>query len=310
MSDGSHIIYQEVPRDFRTEIPNIVFELLESGEISPTDFILYSTYRRIAGEHGACWVGTRGLEKKTGLSHPTIKKSKKNLSRKFELLGGKSLIEITPCDRKKEQADTVTIIDIWPENYRFFKKRLTCENLGHTGVKKYGTRVCKNMAQKKEPLKKEPYKNPPLSSPQENKKEEEEIKTYKILEDTILSLNQKRRLSTEYTEEQVNHAIQIAKKHKIKKSLMGMIISIIEHPEKWEEEENNSPKEKALKYNIDLHKLHPKLAKKNEESIQKGILFILSKTGMEQISLNSSYFDSDMKIAIKFLENHQTQSRI
>jgi hypothetical protein len=158
MSDSSRVIYQEVPRDFRTEIPNIVFELLEAGEISPNDLILYSVYRRIAGEHGACWVGTRGLEKKTKLSHPTIKKSKNNLSRKFDMLGGKSLIEITPCNRKKEQADTITIIDIWPENYAFFKKRLTCENSGHTGVKKEGTRVCKDTVQKNEQSKKEPYK--------------------------------------------------------------------------------------------------------------------------------------------------------
>lgn len=114
----------EIPRVNRTETPNIVFEMMEEGLISYCDFVLYSFYRRIAGQEGACWVGTIELEKKLGISDKTIKNSKKTLSSSFECLNGKSLIEITPCDRKKGIGDNVTIIDIWPENFEFFKRSI------------------------------------------------------------------------------------------------------------------------------------------------------------------------------------------
>ncbi|MDP4120527.1 MAG: hypothetical protein Q8876_05675 [Bacillota bacterium] len=154
----SHIKFREVPRDYRTEIPNIVFELLENGIISPNDFTLYSVYRRIAGEHGACWVGTRGLEKRTHLSDKTIIKSKKVLSTPLAELDGKSLIDIIPCDRKKEIADTIIINDIWLCNYNTFKNKLTCRSLRDTGAGNGGTRVPEFEGQKKEPKKKEPKK--------------------------------------------------------------------------------------------------------------------------------------------------------
>lgn len=151
MITESHVILEEVSRDFRTEIPNIVYELIEAGKINASDYMLYSIYRKIAGQSGACWVGTRRLAQMIGLSHPTIAKSKKVLSMKFALLGGKSLIKITPCDRKSETADVITIIDIWPENHRHFKEKYMCEKRQHTSnlkkfirVKKDDTGVCKN----------------------------------------------------------------------------------------------------------------------------------------------------------------------
>jgi len=152
----TRIIYQESPRDHRTEIPNIVFIMREKGLISNSDFLLYCTYRQIAGENGGCWYGTRALVKKSGLSHTTITKSKKNLSQSFDILEGKSLIYVTACDRKKEEADTITITDIWHENHNFFKNLLTCAKIRYTGVQNKATRVCKNKIQNKEPYKKEP----------------------------------------------------------------------------------------------------------------------------------------------------------
>lgn len=169
MKNISEVKFQETPRIFRTEVPNIVFELLQAEEISTSDFILYSVYRRIAGEQGACWVGTRGLSEKTGLSTPTITKSKINLARPFAALNGKSLIDITPCDHEKQIADTVTINDIWIDNHEYFKNKLTCVKRRYGGVQKEDTGVCKNTTQKKEPYKKEPEKKiiiPPSSEPE------------------------------------------------------------------------------------------------------------------------------------------------
>lgn len=162
----SYIVYQETPRHYRTEIPNIVFEMLEKKLISHSDFILYSTYRRIAGQSGACWIGTRGLEKKCGLSHPTIAKSKRNLSKPFKILGNKPLINITPGCKKEQTTDTVTIIDVWPENFHHFQKSPTCEKRRHRGVKKEDTEELTieeetNYYCEPPPVTKKPKKEPP-----------------------------------------------------------------------------------------------------------------------------------------------------
>lgn len=161
----SKVVFQEISRRHHTQIPNIVLELMFAGVISATEYALYSTYRKHAGEDGTCWIGTRKLAEMMGVSTPTITKSKKNLSRKFDELGGKSLIHVRKCNHVEQEADNVTIIDVWPENDRFyregknFKKSLTCEKIRHGGVKKYDTGVCKNTIRKKNTNKKNTNKN-------------------------------------------------------------------------------------------------------------------------------------------------------
>ncbi len=154
----SRVIFQEAPRDFRTEIPNIVFELLENGDINSSDFALYCVYRRIAGQNGACWYGTRDLSEKAGVSKDTITKSKKVLSKPFEKLNGLALITITPGDRKKEEADLVTINDLWYINHHFFKNKLTCPKIRYTPVRNKGTPLSENKVHKNEQVKNEPIK--------------------------------------------------------------------------------------------------------------------------------------------------------
>jgi hypothetical protein len=159
MSDLSQIIFEESPRTYRTEVPNIVFELLAAREISHNDFVLYCLYRKIAGQSGACWVGTRGLAELTGMSTKTITKSKKKLSQPFQKLNGIGLIHIIPGNKKLETADTVKINDLWRLNDSFFKNKLTCGKRDHTRVVKETTPVWENRPQKNEPIKKEPMKN-------------------------------------------------------------------------------------------------------------------------------------------------------
>jgi hypothetical protein len=158
---------------------------------------------------------------------------------------------------------------------------------------------------------------PPLTPPksqspplQKNKKKEEEekIKIYHCLENTILSPDQRKRLSKNYSEEAVIRAVEISRKHKVKKSLMGMLIDILENPGEWEEGEDSATS-KALKYNDDLRRVYPNVAKKNDELIPKGTLIILSNEGKEQVSLKSSYFESDMKTAQKILDEIAMKKR-
>ncbi len=160
-----HIKFQETTRNHYTQIPNIIFELLEHREISPTDFILYSTCRRIAGENGGCWVGVRGLAKRTGLNPKTITKSKQVLSKKFSMLSGKSLIEIIPGDKKSELADTIIITDIWPENDPYFQKKYTCGKRDYTPVVKETTPMYQMR----------PHNNEPSNKNLWNKKSNSEI---------------------------------------------------------------------------------------------------------------------------------------
>lgn len=119
----------EIPRDYRTEIPNIVLEMLHHGQISPSAFILYSVYRRIAGPTGECWVGYRKLMKMARMNDITFRKARKELCSNFDVLNGKSFIHLEPGNKKLETSDSVTIEDIWPENYHFFKNKLTCVKL-------------------------------------------------------------------------------------------------------------------------------------------------------------------------------------
>jgi hypothetical protein len=106
-----------------TEIPNIVFELVRDKEISASEFALYCIYRKIASEGEPSFVSTGKLAEMANMSKSTIANAKKALSKPFNKLGGKSLIQITLGDKKLKQADIVLIVDIWPENEKELKPK-------------------------------------------------------------------------------------------------------------------------------------------------------------------------------------------
>ncbi len=127
MDNAIQVVFEEVSRDYRTEIPNIVFELLASKKISIYAFTLYCVYRRTAGTQGRCWKGMRALAKECGSSLSKISESREELAKQFEELNGQSLIVIIPGCKKKNISDTVLIRDIWASNHkRFVKNKLTC----------------------------------------------------------------------------------------------------------------------------------------------------------------------------------------
>lgn len=154
---------EEVSRDYRTEIPNIVFELLAAGKISHFAFVLYGLYRRTAGERGKCWKGFRKLSQECKLSLDTIHKARLELQQSFPELAGRSLIKVQKGDNKKNQSDTVLIMDIWSPNHFYFKKQLTCSPHEHPP---FAPRTpCSPHEQKKKPFKKElPAKKSSLSA--------------------------------------------------------------------------------------------------------------------------------------------------
>jgi hypothetical protein len=105
---------------YRTELPNIIFELgLTADHIG-----VYSLLKRIAGDNGSCFSSNTKLGEKLKMTSKTFAKFKDDLTKPFELLGGLSLIELqernTP--EKGRQSDLVTINDIWPVNMAFMAK--------------------------------------------------------------------------------------------------------------------------------------------------------------------------------------------
>lgn len=120
------IILEETKRDNFTQIPNIIFDLVEEDIITPFAQILYNFYRKVAGEEGACWMGMRKIAEKTKLSLSTITRARKELERPIARLGGLPLIKIRKGDRKSNETDTITIVDIWRVNKAKSKNSLTC----------------------------------------------------------------------------------------------------------------------------------------------------------------------------------------
>ena len=147
----------------------------------------------------------------------------------------------------------------------------------------------------------------------------------------MLSHKEKLRLTREYSEEKVIAAIKISKTQTIKKSLMSLLINILNNPDKWENppERKSQPtkpedvmqynQEKAIEYNEKLKKqkgvarkpiLKPgskthdtvtidKVAKENDTSIFESNAITLVIDGfLTTVSLRSSEFTKDIKDAI------------
>lgn len=114
-------IQEESPRNVNQSTFEIIQYMRQQGMISTADFILYFAYCRITKEMGQSWFGTRALAEQTQLSAPTVTKCKRNLSRPFDFLGGKSLIKIF-SNKESRESDTVVVVDIQEEEKLFLEK--------------------------------------------------------------------------------------------------------------------------------------------------------------------------------------------
>jgi hypothetical protein len=115
--------YAREIRKWRTEIPNIVFEMGLTGD----QIGLYAHIKRRAGakDGGKCTEGLRGIA-------TTLRRSKDSVSRDLEVLVEKDLVEVGEQPRE-DRPRPIMIKDIWPENYEHFSgKRLEIvPNLSH-----------------------------------------------------------------------------------------------------------------------------------------------------------------------------------
>lgn len=236
--DEDHII--DKSREFFTIIPNIVYSL----GLSPYDFILYATYKKIAGDGGKCTVTIPNLAKSCGISERQVQLSKKKLSSPFHLLDGGSLIRITEqkMNNGAYTSSKVEIENIWPNNFSYLgelrsRKQIKNNNGGEPrapGVVHMVHQGGAPYAHKEEPMLKKktttptpPKKNHPIPLP---------LKIgggfFEFLNDIRLSDRDKERLSLlnrSLVEKSYIHCTN--PNYRVSTSLYGAIMHFYENPE-------------------------------------------------------------------------------
>lgn len=98
-------------RKYRTELPNIVDDM----ELDPYSFRLYVHLLRVAGYEGECWQSTLTMSRSCKMSTGKISQCK-------QILFERGLICVESGTRGTEETDTITIVNIWPENFAYFSK--------------------------------------------------------------------------------------------------------------------------------------------------------------------------------------------
>ncbi len=102
---------------YRTELPNIIYEI----GLTPNLIGVYSALKRAAGDNGQCTKSEKTLSKQLNITkktlhglitqlcevNPILKKSLVNCTNRFSECGDKD-------------TNSITITDIWPENYSYF----------------------------------------------------------------------------------------------------------------------------------------------------------------------------------------------
>ena len=154
-------------RKYRTEIPNIIDEIL----INPYHFRVYCKLKRIAGQNGKCWSGNNELADLCGMGLTQYKKSKKFLSEPFEELGGRPLIVITnsKLSNGTNAHSVIEIVDIWEDNFTYMiEKYKNNKEIGGRSPHDLGSVTTRPTSVTTRPQKKEPNKKKPIKKERES----------------------------------------------------------------------------------------------------------------------------------------------
>lgn len=134
-------------RWYRTEVPN----MLDDSTLSPHARALYLHYKRVCGaDGGVCREGTRTTAQKTRMSTGAVVKAKRELQTN-------RWVRVEPGDPQKNEADTVTIVDVWLANFKKYDA-MRREKAKKSGVHNMHTpcshsaHPCSYCERKKEPL--------------------------------------------------------------------------------------------------------------------------------------------------------------
>lgn len=104
---------------YRTELPNIIFEI----GLPPQLIGVYATIKRAAGDNGYCSKSEKHLAEPLSITSKTLRSHISQLEEINPFLK-KPLLKIKKRVSEHGDRDTtlITIVDIWPDNYKFFTK--------------------------------------------------------------------------------------------------------------------------------------------------------------------------------------------
>jgi len=125
-------------------VPNIVDD---DQRLTPHDFRLYCHLKRVAGDEGVCFQSNKTIMKATGMSKPTVLKSKKKLKE----------LEYIEVVARKGNTDLIYIEDIWSRNIGKYLANSVEKggmNLDPGGGKDFDQGVANICTPKKNPLRK------------------------------------------------------------------------------------------------------------------------------------------------------------
>jgi len=113
------IIDKSRDRVYFTILPNVIWQ----KGLTAIEFALYSAIKRVAGDKGECYMGTRRLAQLAGIGAGSVSRAKK-------VLATKDLIAVVSKKRTKtgQPVDHIIVLDIWEENMRAFVERSTLEH--------------------------------------------------------------------------------------------------------------------------------------------------------------------------------------
>lgn len=111
-------------RRYFTLIPNLLW--VDELGLRPTDFKLYATIKKVTGENGECFMGTRTLAGEAGLSVGAVSEGKGRLE-----AAGLIIIVAKPRRRGGQPIDHITVVDIWQRNVEHFMSQERCSPHEH-----------------------------------------------------------------------------------------------------------------------------------------------------------------------------------
>jgi hypothetical protein len=159
------VVLEEGKREWFSQIPNLVCEM----NLTPYEMTAYIYFKKIAGDHGACWKHSTRLAEDMRMSTGSLSKAKQGLVRKGLIVIQPITEPITiqghelkPQGRGKP-AHLIRIIDIWELNKQVF---LGLISLPEINLSSHEIIISQGEI-KKIPLKKNPSKKKRISAPED-----------------------------------------------------------------------------------------------------------------------------------------------
>lgn len=324
-SIGNNYICDEDRIKYYCRIPNILTVLVANGLLSHWARTLYLVMKQTASDRGSCWKSTETLARECGFSTGKVSEAKLELSKPFKELNGKPLIVVHAGNRGLHHSDTIVIVDIWDENLAYFENLNDLESTPKVkprsrhegaGSRREGGLLgapsqCEgnnNPLSKKNPLKKSSSSKVPSKS---LRSEEEDFSVYECLKTLELSKSDMRRLTRTFEEPDVQRAIKIASRIKVRATLMGLILNILQNPNNYHDDTPatnlNEHQRLALQHNRLIEQYNPTAAKTNLELIPKETFKLYDIFGaLVTITLKSSAYigntQSDIQTSTEFIE--------